>query len=771
MQVQTRLNLAVPQKVLALLHSNVPKALAASKVPKARKYRRFNQACLLAGVFWCSTVAFGLTTNQEIQQLYIAYLGRPADAAGLFYWQEELDSGALTLEQLRTNLVNEQPEYLANYGQLSTSDLVGSVYGNLFNRSADSDGQEYWIQQLNSGALLPDQLMLAFINGASVPDQVVILNKVFVAECHTNGEQTYTEEHLEQILSSQTSVAITECPLGSESPSDYAFATAESTARFLTQATFGPSSKAISGLTGTSASEWFRKQLSVPASNVFPALDEYSGYSNDEEEFDFIRTQATTFGFWKNVIAGEDQLRQRMAFALSQILVVSNGGGEILTDVPEAVAYYQDLLIDNAFGNYRDVLDLVTYSPAMGYYLTYLGSEKGNPDTGRMPDENYARELLQLFTIGLVELNADGTARLDDSGSTIETYTNEDVTGLARVFTGLNIEAEDEEEFEEEAGELLSRPMIINSGAHSEREKTFLGLTIPANTDARTSIAMALDHIFAHPNVGPFIGTQIIQRLVTSNPSAAYVGRVSTAFDTGSYRLPDGQQAGTGERGDLSAVLAAVLFDPEARGQASETFGKIREPILRFSHWARAFNVTNVTPEHSHLLWDTSEPTSLSQHPYRAPSVFNFFRPGYVAPGSLTGEKGLKAPELQIVNAGTVPSYTNFMLYFTFAEGQHIDPEELQEEYDAEGLLFDPYDAPESFLPDYSEELDMADDTEILLDHLDLLLTYGNLSQETRREIQAALEEVPAEEEEERFNRVALAVLLVMTSPDYLVQL
>ena len=536
--------------------------------------------------------------------------------------------------------------------------------------------------------------------------------------------------------------------------------------RFMTQATFGPKRSEVIALLNSSPSSWFVEQLELPASQLRPVVDEFAAMANPEVDFDPLYIESTTFGFWRNSIAAQDQLRQRMAFALSELLVVSNGGGEVLTDIPEAVAYYQDLLITHALGNYRDLLDAVTYSPAMGYYLTYMGSEKADPETGSMPDENYARELLQLFTIGLTELNTDGSERLDSSGQAIETYSNQDITGLARVFTGLGLHIQDEDEADEE---FWSKPMTLESELHSDNEKSFLGYSIPAGTDGKTSIKLALDHIFSHQNVAPFVGKQLIQRLVTSNPSPAYVSRVASAFNSGLYILPDGQQVGEGLRGDLTATLAAILFDDEAVSTGGVNDGKVREPILRFTHWARAFDVSNVTPEYKWELWETRDTSSLSQHPYRSPSVFNFFRPGYTAPGSYSAQQGLVAPELQLVNASSVTGYINFMTEFLLFEPEWIDVDELQGEYDEEGINLDASQAVVSFIPDYSEEIAIADNIDNLLEYLDLKLTYGTLTENTHAAIKAMLQDIPAEDGG-REDRVRIAILLIMTSPDYLVQ-
>lgn len=550
-------------------------------------------------------------------------------------------------------------------------------------------------------------------------------------------------------------------------PSDIIYQDPKQVARFLSQATFGATQNDISQLTDKGLSTWYQQQLKHEPSYLLPVLSEMTALSTADDEITRLELEATTIGFWRHAIKGNDQLRQRVAFALSQILVVSNGGGNVLTDVPSAVAYYQDLLIKHAFGNYRDLLEDVTYSPAMGQYLTYRGSKKGNPKTGRMPDENYARELLQLFTLGVIALNPDGTPRLDANQQQIETYSNADITGLARVFTGLNI---DKTLNEQSRSAAFSAPMTTNERSHSSLEKNFLNQSIDANTNANESIKQALDIIFAHPNIAPFISTQLIQRLVTSNPSPAYVTRVSKAFESGIFQLPNGDNVGDSRRGDLSATIAAILFDNEARNEQGNKDGKIREPIIRFAHWARAFNVHHVTAEFQRILWDTTGPSSLMQHPYRAPSVFNFYRPGYIAPGTLTGAQGLKAPELQITNASSVAGYSNFMTHFIFLNNEQFDIEEINQFFAKKKININTSQALESFVANYQREITLLDDPQALLSHLDVLLTHGKLSNSTKQHIIDVLTPLNKSSEQEKRYQVQIAILMIMTSPDYLIQ-
>ncbi|MEL7296420.1 MAG: DUF1800 domain-containing protein [Pseudomonadota bacterium] len=540
-------------------------------------------------------------------------------------------------------------------------------------------------------------------------------------------------------------------------PDTSIFSTPALTAEFLTQATFGPTTGQIDSLTGTSASAWFLAEVDKPASQyldgVLAGLQQ-PGAADPSGEPTFQGRTTPNFVFWRYAIEGDDQLRQRMVFALSQILVISNTQSNLLFDRPTSVAAYQDVLSQGAFGNYRDLLEAVTYSPAMGEYLTYLQNRKGDPVSGRVPDENYAREIMQLFSIGLVQLEMNGEPVLIN-GEIVETYTNADVTGLARVFTGLSYDlAAFEPGFVPTSNPALASPMVVFDEHHSELAKSFLGTTIPAGTDGETSIDIALDALMAHPSTPPYIARQLIQRFVTSQPSPDYIERVASAFDDGQFSLPDETVVGDGRRGDLAATLAAVLFDPEARTEPVNTtqFGKVREPVLRFTHWARAFRVSGITPRFVSVLSKTGGPEALAQAPFRSPSVFNFFRPGYVAPGTETGAANMTVPELQLVNANTLSGYANFMARFVFEQlAASANPDEAA-----------------SFTPDYNTELALADDPQALIDHLDLLLTYGVMSNQTKARIRDFVASIPMNNGGR--DRVHYAVLMTMTSPDYTVQ-
>ena len=517
--------------------------------------------------------------------------------------------------------------------------------------------------------------------------------------------------------------------------------TPQKASAFLARAGFGGTMRDMDGIMGDDMADWIKSEIGTSRTRYLSQILPIAG---DNETV--LGVEPHNGVFWRAAIAGDDVLRQRMVFALSQIFVVSDGGRGN-QEVP--IGYYLDLLSENAFGNYRDLLQDITYSPAMATYLTYLRNRKGDERSGRMPDENYARELMQLFTIGLVELNQDGTVRTGPDGQPIETYTNEDVVGLARVFTGLSLKGSG---FSDADDDGLYNPLQVFPSQHSELEKSFLGLTIPAGTSAEVSIDMALDHLFQHDNVPPFFARQLIQRFTASNPDPAYVRRVADAFASGRFTAPNGEFFGSSQRGDMEATIAAVLLDPTV-GIEEQTSGKIREPVLKFVYWARAFNVSELNLYNETSLRRTGDATrSLGQQPFSSPSVFNFYRPGFIAPGTLSGNAGLTAPELQILNEGATVGFLNFMTNFILDRTSVRDRDEV------------------SFLPNYDDEIALARDPAALADHLNILLSGGNMSVETRDSIIAALTPMPINETEpdrDLRDRVAVAIIIVVMSPAF----
>jgi len=417
-------------------------------------------------------------------------------------------------------------------------------------------------------------------------------------------------------------------------------------ARFLTQATFGPTDATISQVQSEGYAAWIAEQEAMGVSST------HVGFMQARRALPGAPNPSVNewYGsFWQQAVTAPDQLRQRVKFALSEIFVVSVADPNV--DELSAASFY-DMLGANAFGNFRTLLEQVSLHPAMGVYLTWIANQKADPNTGRHPDQNYARESMQLMTIGLYQLNPDGTQKLDASGQPIPTYTAADIAGLADVFTGYSWYSPNPTNTTflgtRKDPNAIITPMIAYPSFHATTAKTFLGTTIPASAtaDPAGDLRIALDTLFNHPNVGPFISRQLIQRLVTSNPSPAYVGRVAAVF----------ANDGKGVRGNLGAVVQAILLDAEARTTSSAVadpnFGKLREPVIRMANWMRAFNAQSASG--GWLQTSTAANTSLAQAPLTSSSVFNFFRPGYVAPGTKTGKLGYVAPEFQIADEVSV---------------------------------------------------------------------------------------------------------------------
>ncbi len=431
-------------------------------------------------------------------------------------------------------------------------------------------------------------------------------------------------------------------------------------ARFLAQASFGPTTADIDALMAQGYTAWVDRQFTLPAT---------SHRAWWEARDAAIRLATPTSGagqdqiwesFWRQAAIGEDQLRQRVAYALSQIFVISALDGNV-GNQPRAMAAWLDMLGSHAFGNYRVLLEDVARHPLMGFYLSHLRNQKADPVNGRIPDQNFARESMQLFSIGVLRLNPDGTPVLVN-GVPVETYGPADVAGLSQVFTGFSYACPSTNNncfFNGSTGgsnnisdpDRFFKPMQAYPQFHSTEAKSFLGATIPAQAvaDPLASLKTGLDTLAAHPNVGPFISQQLIQRLVTSNPTPSYVRDVAAVFNNN----------GSGQRGDLRAVVRAILLHPQAQATGNSV-GKVREPVLRLSAYLRAFPHTSDTGQWR--VGNTDSATaSLGQTPLRAPSVFNFYRPGYVAPGSQSALAGLVAPEMQLLNESSASGWVNFM--------------------------------------------------------------------------------------------------------------
>jgi uncharacterized protein (DUF1800 family) len=427
-------------------------------------------------------------------------------------------------------------------------------------------------------------------------------------------------------------------------------------ARFLTQASFGPNPDANELVFKLGYSAWIDRQFALPATSHRAYWEAADAAIKLVDPLKAAGQDQVWESFWKQAATGNDQLRQRVAFALSQIFVISAVDGNI-GNQPRAMADWLDMLGDKGFGTYRELLQSVSMHPMMGLYLTSLHNQKAD-NSGRVPDENYAREVMQLFSIGVAKLNPDGTPVLVN-GNTVDTYGPSDITGMARVFTGWSWACGATNNgcfYNGSTGGVSDpdryfKPMQAYPQFHSTEAKTFLAVTIPPQgaADAAASLKVALDTLANHPNTAPFISRQLIQRLVTSNPSPDYVLAVASVF----------ADNGAGVRGDLKAVIKAILTHPQARVQ-SDSQGKVREPVLRLSAYLRAFAHTSDTG--SWKVGNTdSVGTSLGQTPLRAGSVFNFYRPGYVPGGTQAKAAGLVAPEMQLLNESSASGWVNYM--------------------------------------------------------------------------------------------------------------
>lgn len=529
--------------------------------------------------------------------------------------------------------------------------------------------------------------------------------------------------------------------------------------RFLLQTTFGPTAATIDQLTRQTYVSWIDAQMALPVTDRYvaavqarydlgdayrpPGGREYSPYEVSRE-------------FWRSSFDAPDQLRRRVAYALHQIFMVSQAHGG-LWHHSRAYANYLDQINRHALGNYRDLLQDMALNPAMGIYLSHIRNRKEDPAVGRLPDENFAREIMQLFSIGLNELNPDGSLQLDATGQPIETYGNADVMAMAQVFTGWSWAFPDNALTENnfrwgQPGYKLHNdtgidllPMKAYPGQHSSAEKAlFAGkpwaVTLPAGAPAQDNLRRALDALFHHPNVGPFIGRQLIQKLVTSHPSPAYVARISAVF----------ADNGQGVRGDLGAVVRAILLDPEARGLPDNDFGKLREPTLRIAQWRRAFNAVSINGAYG-FSWQVAP---AGQVVLNAPSVFGDFRPGYIPPNSSFSLRGATAPEFQLADENTVAGWVN--VAEAMASGglgwAGSGVREVQADYSA-----------------LSRRL-MVGDVAGLLDDIDHWLFGSTMSAELRQHMVEAMSTVGGNNEASQLNRARMAVFIAMASPEYQVQ-
>lgn len=525
---------------------------------------------------------------------------------------------------------------------------------------------------------------------------------------------------------------------------------AEGASRFLVQASFGPTLKSINQVRRLGIDGWINEQIEDESptwhSEFVAQVDaDFNGprtkidyYAHDEVN-DFYHGNVIMSSFARAAVQGEDQLRQRVAFALSQIFVVSRRDAT-LDGRPRALVNYYDLFVEHAFGNYHDLLKEVTYHPVMGIYLSHVGNQPPAPELNRYPDENYAREVMQLFSIGLWQLNPDGSRKLSAEGAPIPTYSNDEITEMARVLTGFWYAQNDWGVGGWQDGDNIL-PMELNPRYHDFDKKTLLnGFVIPRRSptkeNADRDVADAVRMLFEHPNTPIFISKQLIQFLVTDNPSPAYIQRIQDVFVNN----------GDGERGDLGAVVRSILTDPEARPATvaeDNAAGRLREPVIRNMHLGRMLNMQKYEDL---VWWDWGGFSEVAfQVPLYSPSVFNFYRPDYQPSGLLAGE-GKVGPVFEITNSYTAISFPNRLWNVAVS-----------------GFNYSNYQFP----ADYSESLVWADDPAGLVQYANLVCCQGLMSDSTKAIIQTSIETVP---ENDKSGRVRVALYLALMSPEGSVQ-
>lgn len=538
--------------------------------------------------------------------------------------------------------------------------------------------------------------------------------------------------------------------------------------RFLMQASVGFNESHVQDVLTMNIDNWIDDQFTKPSSLVLPALYQVGQISRDScialggNNCDPARLNEVDFSnaWWDVNMKNEDLLRHKVAMALSEILVISRNSR--LGQNGEGLSSYYDMLLTNAFGSYRDILYDTARHPSMGYYLTHANNPKTDVDANIYPDENFAREILQLFSIGLVELNTDGTTVLV-GGNPIPTYDNVVVGEFSKIFTGLSwgglwpasnpptsvpgpafgvaINYAD-----------FTVPMMMFDDDHEPGAKTLLNgeLTLASNTGLE-DLDAAIDNIMAHDNIAPFVCYRLIQRLIKSNPSPAYVGRVASIFNANS----------SGVKGDMKSVIKAILLDEEARDcsyQMDSKNGRLKEPMFMYSHFARMIALHR---DQDNYFWNTDNfyQTATKQGILKAPSVFNFYKYNDGPKGAIQ-DAGLVAPEFSILTQQTSVGYINYANNWT--RGSNGDKSRifriLELDWDDQFVYWDKL----AFQP-------YTHDTEAFINWLDRNLTVGTMSDFTRQLIRDAADSIlaPGYLSTIPDDRIALAAYLTLISPDY----
>jgi uncharacterized protein (DUF1800 family) len=711
--------------------------------------------------YWTGAIAAGSTTRQQliadfvrspefresiapVARLYLAYFNRAPDFAGLVYWMQRYQAGT-ALDEV-SEAFAQSAEFARQYGPKTNAEFVQLVYRNILGRQPDAAGYTYWLGELDAGRATRGRVMAGFSQAAeyvrsSAPS--VVVSVLYTAMMQRTPDPVGYSYWVNRIASGAADErALIEAFYASVEYRDRflntyslpATAGAIDAARFLAQATFGPRNLAeIVNVQKAGYTAWIDAQLARPAASHI----DYLGGALARHNVGYVYDRDAYEAIWQQWLFGEDQLRARMAFALSQIFVISNVAPDL---DPWAMSSYMDMLNRNAFGNYRTLLEDVTLHPAMGYYLDMLKSQKEDA-SGRRPNENYARESLQLFSVGLVKLNLDGTPVVDGQGKAVPTYDEDTVAGFAKAFTGWSFagaNTADPKAFQS-AKASWAAPMQAWPSQHSPAEKKLLdGVVLPPFQSPEADLKDALDNIFYHPNVGPFICRQLIQRFVTSNPSRAAIQRCATVFGND----------GLGARGNLAAVLKTILLDPEARDPSaarSATFGKQKEPVIRFTAFLRAFGARSTSGRNAIHEMDSPD-QGLGQSPLLAPSVFNFWSPNF-RPTGPAAALGLVAPEFQITTETSVVGAINF--FSTLSDRGYWGSGDTR------------------LTLDYTALQAIALDPPRLADHLDMLFMAGSMTPGLRETLVRALNAMPATNTR---NRVEAALMIMSAAPDFVIQ-
>ena len=553
------------------------------------------------------------------------------------------------------------------------------------------------------------------------------------------------------------------------------------TGRFLSQATMGADLDLINIVKNMDFGVWIDQQITEPVtylqSEVEDIWEEYldtlesRGYEDPQDAFGPAMPELTS-AWWHNNMVASDLIRQKVAFALSEMFVISSNsdlGGEAI-----AMAHYYDKLLDGAFGNYKDILSEISLHAAMGYYLSHFNNPKAVPEENLHPDENYAREIMQLFSIGLYELNNDGTHQLDNDGNSIPTYDNADIKEMAKIFTGLgpggineNVWWTDEPYFGLGIfGIDWTVPMAMYEDFHEPGIKVILkNDTIPANQLGLDDINEAINVLFNHQNVPPFISYRLIQRLVKSNPTPNYVERIANVFIDN----------GNGVRGDMAAIIKAILLDEEARNgeyMFEQHSSRLREPLVRHMQITKGLEIVE---EPGGRYWHNFDyDNSLKQQILFAPTVFNFFLPNHQPVGDIANS-GLVSPEFKIHDTSSSINYFNAAYRWTRDWGELINSGRYFYNSDLvndDGSIggWDMYGFGETYI-DYEAYTDLADTPELLINELDKVLTHGQLSDEVRQSLRDNLPNISWDGYEYGWERerVRTAIYLITISPDFAV--